>query len=116
MFFVGSSLAEQRTEKSALPFGRARKNRPLSRKVSGSRGSPDVATDVGPSGTSTGAGAAQFVDCLLQAGLLVRHQMGAVEVMRLTAPGAGSVVSSLLLIYSLCFSEVVTTIISHIFT
>lgn len=35
---------------------------------------------------------AKYVDCLLQAGLLVRHRMGAVEVMRLTAPGAGSVV------------------------
>lgn len=70
--------------RSSLPVGGSHK---ASRATGGLKGA-----EGGSLGAGSDAGAAQYVDCLLQAGFLVRHQMGAVEVMRLTAPGAGSVV------------------------
>jgi hypothetical protein len=47
----------------------------------------------GSGGSMSAGGAVDYLKSLLQLGLLVRHKLGAVEVMRLTAPGAGSVVS-----------------------
>lgn len=69
------SRAELHMRKSGLPIGSKHKSRGFQQESSAGED-------------------AKYVDCLLQAGLLVRHRMGAVEVMRLTAPGAGSVMAS----------------------